>query len=419
MNGAPYPPPSAIPIVDGTQWIVNPADRPNATGWIWTVIGGDCDNVLPHPTFAVYKQADSTASGARVGSRATVKFDTTQNPPRYVTSTSDPLVSIRVTNGNGVAGGQIHPAFGLSGDYVVQGEFDLNGAHYVCTQKVQVRAPGIRAELCWDTVGGDGSSNGNDIDLHFARLQGVTCSAKGWDTTCSQNQDCYYSIGSGCPDGSGGPGWGYSTSADSACLGWSSKRSTSGGCTNPRLDKDNITCDPTIDDPTNAGTGFFGGSFCGPENINIDNPNDSDAFVVGVNHFGNHGGTSNAKPHVNVYCNGARVVSAGFNPVTGQTSFPLLKTSGADSTGDIWTVATVKAHVSSGQLSSCDVTTVPSHNADPTRDGANQICVDSTSNATPSPNQYNYKNHQFIDHASLQGGSNGGIPATAAGWCKH
>jgi hypothetical protein len=38
------------------------------------------------------------------------------------------------------------------------------------------------------------------------------------------------------------------------------------------------------------------------------------------------------------------------------------------------------------------------------------------SNANPA---YNYKNHQFIDHTALQGGTAGGVPATAADFCKH
>jgi hypothetical protein len=197
------------------------------------------------------------------------------------------------------------------------------------------------------------------------------------------------------------------------------------GCTNPRLDKDNIECDKTIDDPTAYGNpNAMTGEFCGPENINLDNPKDGDAFVVGVNHYLNHGGTSDAKPHVNLYCNGERILSVGYDPVTGQTSNPLLNTPGGDSSGDYWAVATIKAHVSGGQLASCDVATVPSHHADQTRDGmttpntaGNQLCVDSTmSNANPA---FPYMNHAFIENTPLQPGNQGDIPATAAGFCKH
>ncbi len=430
----PYPPPTSIPLVDGSQWITDASARAATTNWSWTVIGGDCDNVLPHPTFALYNQSDSAGANARKGSRTPLAYDATQSPARYVPTPPSPLIGIRAEDyGSGVAGGQVHPAFGLSGDYVVQGEWDLMGAHYVCSQKVQVRAPGIRAELCWDTVGGP---VGNDIDLHFARLQGVTCSSKGWSTTCLEGgtyEDCWYSPASGCRDTSStGPNWGYADSAQAACVGWSSRRHDKSlpaypqGCTNPRLDKDNYSCDVTVANP--IGGSAIDGEFCGPENINIDNPNDGDTFVVGAHHFKNHGGTSDVKPHLNLYCNGLRVLSAGYNPLTGQTSFPLLKTDGNEAGGDFWTAATIKAHVEGGQLTRCDVIPVVAHHADPTRDGpaaqpapndGAQVCVDSRSNATPAPNAYAYTSLAFVENTSLQGSAAGGIPATPAGFCKH
>ena len=147
--------------------------------------------------------------------------------------------------------------------------------------------------------------------------------------------------------------------------------------------------------------------------------------MVGVNHYGNTAGTPNARPHVNIYCNGARVLSIGFNPATGQTAFPLLKTPGGDDMGDFWTAALVTAHVDGGALESCDVATVPSHFADPTRDGlspdggGNGICVDSVVNLTPTPNQYNYASHKFVDPGSKQGLAPGVQPTTPAQWCKH
>jgi hypothetical protein len=332
----------------------------------------------------------------------------------------------------------------------VQGEWDLNGQHYVCTQKVQVRAPGIRAELCWDSVGGEEGTNpaGNDVDLHFARLQGVTCPQKGWDQTCPEGQtfeDCWWNDLGGCRDTSTvPPGWGYADSPDSVCIGWSSKRHLKGsvnpvggpytqGCTNPRLDKDNIACDKTIDDPTVNGDLLAAQQeFCGPENINLDNPKDKDTFVVGVNYYSNTIGPSLAHPHVNLYCNGARVLSVGFNPLTGQTNYPALVKDGFDTTGDYWAVGTITAHVSTmngtPQVASCDVATVPSHHADQTRDGTtnpntqgNQLCVDSIMSAA-NP-RFNYVSHQFIENQAVQGGAqggpNGGIPAAAAGFCKH
>ncbi len=402
----PFPPPNMIPPIDGSQWITDVAQRSQATNWTWTVLGGDCDNVLPFPTFALYNQANSGAGGSRINAtRQPVKFDPAAQ--KYVAAAGEPVIALQAVNfGNGVMGGQIFPAFGLSGDYLIQGEFDLNMRHYVCTQKVQVRAPGVRAELCWDTVGM------TDIDLHFARLQGATCTEKGWDTACTgEAQDCYWR---NCD--SGDQGWGYSASASNTCHGWGSKRSALANCDNPRLDRDNISCDRSQADPISTGT-----AFCGPENINLDNPRDGDKFVIGVNHFS---GAPATKPHVNIYCNGQRVLSAGYNPATGQTMFPVLRQGGQDTSGDFWNVATVTARVNGGNLTSCDVESIPSHHADPQRDGmgamagaGNSICVESKANmSTPA---FSYTSHRFVDTGSAQGLAQGSQPTTAAQFCKH
>ncbi len=398
---APFPDPRNLAPLDGTQWIIDPAKRALATSWTWTVVGGDCDNVLPFPTFGLFRTKDTTATGTRIGAKRPVAYDASLTPPRYVERTGAPLSALRSTI-TGATAGVVYPAFGLSGDYLVQGEFDLAGTRYVCTQKVQVRAPGVRAELCWDSVGGD------DVDLHFARLQDVTCSSYGWDDSCN-NQDCFY--------GNQSPAWGYPSSPDTACHGWSSQRV--GACTNPRLDTDNVNCTRTTTDP-NATT------FCGPENINIDNPKNGDRFVVGVNYFRSGSPTPRSRPHVNIYCNGERVLSAGYNPVTGQVNYPALLKWGLDDTGDFWTVATVQANVdATGTLVSCGVATIPSRHADPTRDGppstgtGADFCVDSTSNATPAPNTFNYTSHRFVDPNSSQGVPAGTIPQTREQWCKH
>lgn len=420
LSLTPFPNPTTLPRIDGTAWIKDVAKRGMATDWRWTVLGGDCDNVLPWPTFAIYSQTNSNAGGARIGSRTPVRFDATTN--RYVADPSQPLAAIQASRGNMPGAGIVFPAFGLSGDYLVQGEFTLDGVRQVCTQRVEVRAQGIRAELCWNTVGNPFSGGGNDIDLHFARLQGACTTPQGWNMLCAAGggvQDCYYLDGSGCrDDSSSGPNWGYADSPSTACLGWGSRRRAGQqGCTNPRLDADNVTCNRNEQNPTS-------GDFCGPENINLDNPRDGDAFVIGVNHFGNSGGTSEARPHVNVYCNGRRVLSIGYNPATMQ-QWPLLRNPGQDSSGDFWTAATVRAQVMNGQLQSCVVTPIPSRHADPSRDGpvatpgaGNGMCVDSRMNQTPAPNQFSYSNRQFAE-SPAQGIGAGTQPMQAAQWCKH
>jgi hypothetical protein len=434
---APYPAPTNITPVDGTTW-VGGGEITKTTGWKWTVIGGDCDNVLPHPTFAMYNAKDTTAAGtAQLGTRTTVAYETTTSPNEYVATAGAPLVSVQAATGNGAPAATVYPAFALSGDYIVQGEFDLAGAHYVCTQQVQVRAPGIRAELCWDTVGQGGgespaagstpaATGANDVDIHLARLQGTTCTTShGWDTSCAMTsattttyEDCWWGYESGCRDFSTtGPGWGYADSPSSACIGWGSERSLPDGklyldgCTNPRLDRDNVACDPTIANPVvTSGDQDTTPGFCGPENINLDNPNNGDQFVVTVNDYQNISGSARAHPHVNIYCNGARVVSAGYNPLTpgSAATGPLLLTAGNDKSGDMWEVATITWDSANAQ--GCDVTTIPSANPDPTRDGPSNkaVCVDSTGTGAPVP----YKTHKFVE-------ASGAIPTTAAGFCKH
>jgi hypothetical protein len=400
---APYPNPAQLQLVDGSSWI-DQSKRTMATNWVWTVLGGDCDNVLPNPTFAIYNNTNSTLVNTRRGVRTPVTLQTLNGVSKYVANASAPYIAIQdPTAGNGIGGGKIYPAFGLSGDYIVQGEFTLDGTRHVCTQKVQVRAPGIRAELCWNTVGS------SDIDLHFARLQGITCNNQGWTgASCAGVQDCYYAPGSGCRSQSGNPpNWGYADSANSACLGWASKRlaNSSQKCTNPRLDQDNVSCNRNEADPV-------AGGFCGPENTNIDNPKNGDAFVVGVNHYG---GSGTHKPHVNLYCNGERVLSVGYNPTGGQTMYPVLNTVGADTTGDFWTVATIKANVNgANMLTSCDIATIPSRLSDTTRDGprganmGNAICVD-----------HNYSSKKFVDTGTTQGLAPGTQPTLPTNWCKH
>jgi hypothetical protein len=406
---APYPTPTTLPVIDGTLWVEAPA-RAQTSNWKWTVVGGDCDNVLPFPTYALYSNTNGSVDTNRIGTKASVSYDMAQG--KYVQQAGQPTAAI-IANRPGLmgeAGGRVYPAFGLSGDYVVQGEFTLNGQQYTCTQRVEVRAPGIRAELCWDNPQGN-----RDVDLHFARLTGtIPCATtQGFLDSCPSNgigQDCHYAT---CNNEMN---WGYAVSPNTACKGWSSKRG--GACNNPRLDRDNVSCSATQQNPAAVGLlppPVGQGDFCGPENINLDNPKDGDKFVVGVNYYS---GGAAAKPHVNLYCNGRRVLSVGYNPATNQ-NFPVLSNSGSRTDGDFWKVATITAQVTGGMLTSCDVATIPSRNPDPGRDGPNNtsVCVDSKSNrSTPS---FSYATHRFVDTGSPQNLTSGSQPMTPAQFCKH
>lgn len=322
-------------IVDGYNWISNPNVAATTTAWQWTITGGDCDNILPHPTFAVFNGKNTTVGINPIGTQ-TSGLGSNGQQHGYVVGPNDQAH-------------QIFPAFSLSGDYTVQGEFNLNGQHYVCSIQVQVRAPGLRVELCWDSVGN------NDVDLHLGRLQGSSGN-HGWCEQGSGDDDCYYADTK--------PSWGYSQSPDDACVGWGSKGSAP--CNNPRLDKDNISCDTLVTNPAGSGT-LFGGDFCGPENINLDNPSAGQQFLVAAHAYD----ISSAKPHLNVYCDGARKLSLGYDPVA-SPNYPRMFESGNGCTGDFWIGARI---LWNGGADPCTLEPVPSNQPN-SNDGSTAYCVD-------------------------------------------
>jgi hypothetical protein len=373
---APYPNPAQLPEINGATWIKS-ANAASATNWKWTVTGGDCDNILPHPSFQIFNNQNAT--GQALGGTQASGLGPNGNQTGLV---AGPGPAVDAT---------LYPAFALSGDYLVKGEFDLAGKHYACTVQVQVRAPGIRAELCWTPMP-------NDIDLHFGRLQGATgCDGPhGWFESCktsSGGDDCYYNSVAGCAGGGVSPNWGYANSAQSTCVGWGSRRKAASApfpvvCTNPRLDLDNITCSKNTLDPNNSGLGGELGAFCGPENINLDNPHDGDRFVVAAHAYHT---TAPVHPHINVYCNGERVLSVGYDPITAQ-NFPVLLQSGPangnevpDDGGDLWVAASIQAVVQNGQLTDCKVAGVPSSVFKANKDGSTNFCVDTNPENAGTP----------------------------------
>jgi hypothetical protein len=376
----PFPDPDNLSPIDGTAWARGPGSN-----WKWTLTGGDCDNILPHPTFAVYGQPRATMGGPRLSSdMPQTGLGLNGNQHGFVLS------------GNGVSG-KIYPAFGLSGDYLVKGEWDDSTGHHACTVKVQVRSPGIRVELCWAPMP-------TDVDLHVARLQNPKKCTHGWFDTCSigeDGDDCYF--GNECTGFLTDPSaWGYPRSPDAACHGWSSSRTEA--CDNPRLDQDNIECVPAVADPMNTT------DFCSPENINLDNPKNGDKFAIGVQYYDGPS-TKTPRPHVNVYCNGERKLAFGFDATSmPPNNFPVLRKSGLDSAGDMWEVATVEAKVdAAGGLSDCLITPVHSKNPKMDKDGSTNMCVDT--NPTNSAAVMGADQWKFT--------AGGAYPATADGFCWH
>jgi hypothetical protein len=176
--------------------------------------------------------------------------------------------------------------FTLSGNYEVTltAEF-ADGSSIGCTWIVQVKAPGLRVELCWDETGPTASSP-RDMDLHLGR-QGTTFEWFDGDT------DCYFGS---CQDNTPDPFWGYEDSPIDNCTGPGARGDFVGSCPNPRLDIDNI---------------FQGESYV-PENINLDNPRDGDRFRVMVHHWDSNDVA--VQPLVNVYCGGELRGSFGQAP---------------------------------------------------------------------------------------------------------
>jgi hypothetical protein len=389
----PYPPPSHLPLeVNAAPWFTNPADVALATGWTWTLTGGDCDNILPHPTFGIYPTDNANLIKPIGTENDTLGMSMKEHG--YVATATD----ITTASPPGVASA-IYPAFSLSGDYLLTAAWTLNGTQYSCNIQVQVRVPGLRAEGCWSTEGVD-----DDLDLHMAKINNFPqcATSHGWaNNVCpGADEDCFYGD---CYAhmGEDTTNWGYPSSPASACTGWGSQGSGT-VCPNPRLDRDanglSGPCDPNVVNPANP-------TFCGPENINVDNPRDEDRFAVGLRFFGEDGSNpSPALSHVNVYCDGVRILSAGYDPTTMGANFPALLQAGGDTTGDMWKVGIVTTHVTGAGLV-CDVVPTQSTMPHAARDGSDAYCVD---NAT-------------LDGANSQKllMTTGQEPATANAMCFH
>jgi hypothetical protein len=381
----PYPDPTNLAPIDASAWVTGGVAL--ASNWKWTVTGGDCDNILPRPTFAIYGTPAAVLGGGRLsGDTAQAGLGLNGNQRGYVM-------------GPGAAvGPKIYPAFALSGDYLAKAEWDAGGAHHSCTLKVQVRAPGIRAELCWAPMP-------QDVDLHFARLQNPKACRHGWFYTCSAGEDgddCYFDGNTGCSTGftTNPSRWGYARSPAAACHGWGSSRQAE--CDNPRLDQDNIDCDVKVSDPMDTE------KFCSPENINIDNPKMGDKFAVGV-HF--YQGATPVHPHVNLYCNGERKLAFGLDATSvPPNNNPVLREEGQEDGGDLWEVATVEAKVdAAGALQDCLIAPVHSKVPKPNKDGSRDMCVDTNPQNGPMTRGVNMWNFT----------PGGAYPANADQLCWH
>lgn len=203
-----------------------------------------------------------------------------------------------------------------SGEYTVTYTKTLaDNSTEECVFPLFVGAPGLRVELTWewDALLGDtadldlhmhrpgvvspwGGSSGNADDCAWTNCDVSSISSaptwfpagnmppdpvNWWKDPVMEKNTCYYG-----PDGSG--------------AAW---QALNLGCHNPRLDSDNIDCDPTETDPT--------GDFCNPENINIDFPS-TDWTRIGVHYFSAPSPEDyDLHPTIKIFCDGALAAELG------------------------------------------------------------------------------------------------------------
>ena len=160
------------------------------------------------------------------------------------------------------------------------------GGEERCTFPLYAQGRGLRVELDWDRKGGI-NSVGADMDLHLAIIDRRRSQSSRWFTV----DDCYFQTGRS-PGGT--VRWNvderdtrFAPSATSELCEASPPPHgemwrAAGRCWNPRLDVDDLVCDPAITDGRDA-------RFCFSENAAVDDPPDDVTFRVGVNFYRDHG----------------------------------------------------------------------------------------------------------------------------------
>lgn len=210
----------------------------------------------------------------------------------------------------------------VSGEYTVTYTKTVNGTPETCMFPLYVGARGLRVELSWNFPGA-----GDDVDLDLHMHQPATNTT--FDDTGAV-QDCGYSnckienylfgtpfVGIDAPDWFaatapfGQPVDWYKSNVMTENLCYYAPRNAGQdwidanmGCHNPRLDIDNITCDPSITDVDN-------GQYCVPENINVDFPPVDKWIRIGVHYYSDHGYTGQIKPVVKIFCDGVLSAELG------------------------------------------------------------------------------------------------------------
>ena len=184
-----------------------------------------------------------------------------------------------------------------------------------CRFPLYIQGRGLRVELDWDRKGGV-ASPGVDLDVHVVALDRTTRTSPRWFTT----DDCYFAT---CKAPGAMVNWAASpadtrfapTADSSRCANapppFGDLWRASGRCWNPRLDTDNIVCDPALRDPRDP-------AFCFPENAAVDDPPDHVTFRLAVNFYRDHGACDDmdarndvAHPTLTVSCGGLLRAAVG------------------------------------------------------------------------------------------------------------
>jgi hypothetical protein len=215
-----------------------------------------------------------------------------------------------------------------SGEYTVTYTKGLQGGGMdSCTYPLFIGAKGLRVELEWEHDLGD---TGVDLDLHLHQPSNTAPWAIGGSpvdcgfancTVFSSNNLTWFPVGNVPPDPVNwylDPVFEKNTCFYAPRGAGQAWQDNGMGCHNPRLDIDNITCDPAVVDSTSY-------EFCAPENINVDFPPIGEWFRIGVHYYSNHGLGYTVHPRVKIYCDGALAAdlgSVGYYTPEAPVAFP-------------------------------------------------------------------------------------------------
>jgi hypothetical protein len=190
-----------------------------------------------------------------------------------------------------------------------------------CVFPLFVGAPGLRVELTWDWDTGLGPTV--DLDLHVHKPG----DAEPWGGASGSPDDCTWSNCAAFDYNPAAPNpiapewftgeippdpvswWLSPVYEENTCYfgpegngeAW---QAIGLGCHNPRLDIDNLSCDPTVTDTQDN-------AFCNPENVNIDYPPTDGWIRIAVNYWSNNDQSYDVHPLIKVFCDGALTAELG------------------------------------------------------------------------------------------------------------